>query len=480
MKKEIFRIQNGMIQQGRILRGPFFLQFCEGEISGIVTDDSFEKEILVNFFRCRNILKSGDFYYLEKRISYEHQYKILKKIVSEKVSVISGNSQLFDSLNVSDNIFIPGKLIKSNKQKKIALELMDFFGIKLPLHIKCKELTLLQRLQIEILHAVALRHKLIIVSDINGKLRSKERDRLNKLYEKLIQLGYSICQIESLNNISLDRLDHVQIIEKGKSVGYFRRPEMDYSEIMCLVNRTVYQDGYTELLRHKNKKLFGDYEGLVLELIDINYKHIMHFSLKLRQRDIIEINCRTGTDYSEIKNILTGKASTAVGQFLYNGRTGSINMLNKAIGRWEIGSVDFINIDNLMFENLSIVENVCYPLCLKVPNFYGHKKYMKAAEDYIKIIMPELDLNTKVKNLTQEQIMRLVLCKWILCKPKMLLLFVSSAFAKDEPDLFMERILVELNKYGIPVLIISERYKFESEIIDEEYIVNNGIIVKKE
>ena len=49
MRKELFRIENGMIRQNRILRGPFFLQFFEGEINGIITDDSFEKEILVNF-----------------------------------------------------------------------------------------------------------------------------------------------------------------------------------------------------------------------------------------------------------------------------------------------------------------------------------------------------------------------------------------------------------------------------------------------
>ena len=170
MKKEIFRIQNGMIQQGRIIKGPFFLQFCEGEISGIITDDSFEKEILVNFFRCKNVLREGIFYYREKRILYGTQYKAVRKALSENTSVISGNSQLFDSLNVLDNIFIPGDLVKSKKQRKIASELMTFFEIDIPFNAKSENLSLLQRLQIEILHAVALQHKLIIISDINGKL----------------------------------------------------------------------------------------------------------------------------------------------------------------------------------------------------------------------------------------------------------------------------------------------------------------------
>ena len=64
---------------------------------------------------------------------------------------------------------------------------MDFFDIHISLHARSRELTLLQRLQIEILHAVALRHKLIIVADINGKLRLGERHKLGKFYEQLIR-----------------------------------------------------------------------------------------------------------------------------------------------------------------------------------------------------------------------------------------------------------------------------------------------------
>ena len=73
--------------------------------------------------------------------------------------------------------------------------------------------------------------------------------------------------------------------------------------------------------------------------------------------------------------------------------------------------------------------------------------------------------------------MQLVLCKWILCKPKLLFLFISSAFLKDEPDIIMNRIIVELSKYGIPVLIISEHDRFESEIIESVYIINKGMLI---
>ena len=106
------------------------------------------------------------------------------------------------------------------------------------------------------------------------------------------------------------------------------------------------------------------------------------------------------------------------------------------------------------------------------------KNYMKMAEDYIARIMPNLDLKKKIKMLTQEEVMRLMLCKWVLCKPEMLLLFISSAFMKSEPDLILNRMIVELGKYGIPVLIVSEHDRFESEIIQSSYIINRGSLIK--
>lgn len=475
MKKEIFRMHNGFIRQGRIQKGPFFLHFCKGEISGIITDDSFEKEMLIQFFRCKNSLVSGDFYYQGKCIDTKDKNNRCRKLISETTSVISSNSQLFESLTIVDNIFIPSFFIKSRKHKKIAARLMEFFDIDIPLHMRVRNLTTFQRLQIEILHAVACHHKLIIVSDINGMLRSKERNRLRQLYERLAQIGYAICQIESLNNISLNTLDRVQVIEKGRGIGSYSRAEIEYSEIAQLINADV-ESSQSELLQKRDALFFDGFKGTVLEARDICCGHLSQFSLKLSKGEIAEVNCRSWTDYVKIKNILTGQENLTAGEFIYEGRVRNLNVLSREIARGKIGCVNFADLDRLLFENLSIVENVCYPLCLKNKGFFLHKKYRKLVEDYVRKLMPDLNLEKNVKSLTQEQIMQLAFCKWILCKPKLLLLFISSPFLKDEPDYVMDRLIVELSRYGIPVLILSERYKFESKVIEKEYVVHEGII----
>ena len=370
MKKEIFRVQSGMIRQGRILRGPFFLQFCKGEISGIITDDSFEKEILVDFFRCNSTLESGYFYSEGRKIAFAETNSKIKRLFSRYVSVISGKSQLFESLSLMDNIFIPGYLFKQKRQKKIAIRLMEFFDIEIPLNTKIKELSFLQRLQIEILRAVARHHKLIIIADVNGRLHSKERNSMRKLYERLTELGYAICLIESFHNISPKGMDLIHVIEKGKSVGSYSQVEAEYADIAGLVNGAYDEETHKELIQHMNDQLYSGFKGVVMEMEEVSYKSLHKLSMKVYRGEIAEINCRTGTDYVQVKQLLTGKADFFEGNLYYKGQKRRISLLKQEISKWRIGCVDFANQDNLLFDNLSIVENVCYPLCLRNKKFF--------------------------------------------------------------------------------------------------------------
>mgnify|MGYP000402778182 FL=1 len=46
MKEELIRIEDGIIKQGKSLRGPFYFHIYKGEISGIVTDNSEDRKLI--------------------------------------------------------------------------------------------------------------------------------------------------------------------------------------------------------------------------------------------------------------------------------------------------------------------------------------------------------------------------------------------------------------------------------------------------
>ncbi|MDD3337574.1 MAG: hypothetical protein PHS82_01815 [Lachnospiraceae bacterium] len=355
---------------------------------------------------------------------------------------------------------------------------MEFFDLDISLNKKVQDLTFIQRLQIELLHAVAAHHRLIIVSNVNGKLQMEERQELEQLYSRMTRIGYSICQIESLKNISLDKLDYVQIIDKGKCIEELSRPEIDYSEISRLVNRNDDAEKYSELEKYKNTKLYSDLKSSALELNSLCYGQLKSITLNVLRGDIIKINCKDSSSFRDLKEILTGKAPGAAGQILYYGIPIKNQKYKRKITKHEIACVDYSKNEQLMFENLTIIENVSYPLCLRKSDFFLHKRYIKAVESYIKMITPDLNLNKKVKYLSKEQIMRLVLCKWVLCKPKLLLIFIPSVLTKDGPDFIMDRIILELNKYGIPIIIVSEHSDYKTEVTEKSYVLKEGILCR--
>lgn len=345
---------------------------------------------------------------------------------------------------------------------------MRFFDIDIPINYPVTKLALIQRIQLEILHAVVNKRKLIIMCDVNALLNSGERNKLEGIYKKLIELGYSICQIESFSHVELHKLEYLHIIEQGKSVGCLSRPEMNYSEIMYLINRNDFSEDYNKLFKHKRKCLFRESKEPILE-IPQKYYGQPNCSIKVFKGEIIEVCCKKERDYLRLLNEFYNKRQSDE-RIIFKGRELNNKEKKVAVSNFKIGLVDLGKINNSLFEKISIIENLCFPLCYKVPGFFRKKKYLRIAEEYIATIMPELDWHMKVRSLSQEQILRLNLCKWILCKPELLVMFVPSIMVKEEADIILDRIIVEFSKYGIPVVIISEKYHFQTEIIEKRYI----------
>ena len=78
-----------------------------------------------------------------------------------------------------------------------------------------------------------------------------------------------------------------------------------------------------------------------------------------------------------------------------------------------------------------------------------------------------MDLQREVSALSAEENVWVSLCKWVLCKPQLLLFFIPAAAGMDNLDMVTEKLLIELGIYGTSVLIVTEQREIPSEIIDQ-------------
>lgn len=469
MKRELLRFQNISYRARGQNYGPLYIQLFEGELTGILTDDFFDKERLIDLFCGKVQMMKGFFYLREQLISDEEQIKIIRKINAEWVSIISGQSRLFEALSIVENIFFPHFLLKGKRMNKIVGELLLFFQLDISLSKRIDQLSILERIEIELLHAVVNKRKVIIISDVNKSLKKWEISCLNGMYKRLAQMGFTICLIESLTDVTMDMLKYFSLIRRGRTVGSGYKGEYSYQEAYCLLNTACRTEEYQNLLKKKEGKYFQSQERKILEWNRVMGKHIRDVSFTVGRGEIVQIVCQRHAAYTELVEILTGKTFPSLGRIYFDGKNISRQEMKIKIRKWKVGCVD--TSINLLFTNKSIIENICYPLSLKIPLFYFHKKYIRAARDFIKETVRELDLRMKVSTLTAEQIIWVSICKWLLCKPELLLFFVPASTGMDNLDLVIKKLFIEMGIYGTSILIVTEQHEITSEIIDQIIVV---------
>ena len=469
MKKEWIRFQNMNFEVRGHKYGPFFFQLFEGELTGILTDDFFEKELLIDLFCGKIQSVKGLLYVQEDLVAQDEQMKMIRKISSEAIAVISGKPRLFEALSIPENVFFPKFLLKTWKLNKITQELFDFFQLDFSINKKVRQLSLLERVEIELLHAVVCKRKIIIVSDINKNLGSEKVAHLNRIYKRLIQMGFTICLMESLSDLTMEMLDYFFLIKGGRTVGSGYRGEYSYEEAYMLLNMPGRTEEYKRILKRKNRKYYHDQDTKVLEWSLVSGRTFHNVSFEVCRGEIAEIVCHKHSVFQEIKSLMLGEIDSVSGVMSMENQIMTARELRGSLKKWKIGVVDAGR--NMIFSNKSVMENICYPLSLKIPFFSLRRKYRKASEEYIRDTVKELSLRSEAASLSADQVLWVSICKWVLCKPQILLLFVPAGVRMDNLDMVTEKLLIELGMYGVSVLIVTEQHEIMSEVIDNELIL---------
>ena len=163
----------------------------------------------------------------------------------------------------------------------MVLQLMEFFDLNIPVNKKIRELSFLEQVEIQLLHAVVRHNKIIIVSGVNGKLNLEE---LERFYTRLVGLNYSISQIETYNTISLERMDRIHILKKGKTIAEFNRTEISKKEVYEILD---YSRDFKNVNDRKNMSSSNDRK------VKMNWMSHTGETIWIRSGEITTLVCET-------------------------------------------------------------------------------------------------------------------------------------------------------------------------------------------
>jgi methyl-galactoside transport system ATP-binding protein len=306
---------------------------------------------------------------------------------------------------------------------------------------------------IEIAKAVSYNSKIIIMDEPTSSLTGPEAERLFKIIRDLKQRGVAIIYISHKMEEILRIADEVTILRDGRKVGTWPAQELTIdSMIHNMVGRALDQ-------RFPAKVNVPDETYLEVQHLSAQGAGRLHdVSFSVKKGEILGIGGLVGAQRTELLETLFGLRPKTTGQFFCQGREIFIHSPRDAIRHGLALLTEERRVTGI-FPTWSVLENT---VIANQKHYRGRAGFIR---DSLRIADTERSIQdlriktpswtTAIKNLSGGNQQKVLLARWLLTKPTLLLLDEPTRGIDVGAKAEIYAMIVELAKQGKSVIVIS-------------------------
>lgn len=400
------------------------------------------------------------------------------------IGIIYQELNLFPNLNVSENIFmahehtINGVIINHREQERRAAALLE--RLEQPINPKTlvSNLRIGQQQIVEIVKALALNTKILIMDEPTSALSNAEVSILVRIIEDLKAQDVSIVYISHKLEEILQIGDYITVLRDGKLVA---ESPMEQVSLKWMVEKMVGRDTSTIY-----KPMEHEIGSEILCVQDLTLAHeskaqgylLDHVSFSLYSGEILGIYGLMGSGRTEIFETLMGLHAYATGEIVLDGKHIEAKSVTDRIkhgimlipeDRQREGLVQTLSVaNNMILANLKRYMSRFFLSARK------EKEDVSRLIDELSIKVP--NAQTLISSLSGGNQQKVVVAKALLTDPKVLLMDEPTrgidVGAKEE----IFDIMVELSKQGLGVLFVSTELKEVMAMADRILVMSKGRI----
>lgn len=414
----------------------------KGEVHALVGENGAGKSTLMHIIAGVYKPDTG------KIILNGSELKLRDEIDAQKagIGMVFQERSLVENLSIAENIFVTRQpvnrlgLIDKKTMCLQASKLLEKVGLKINPLISLSRLTPVMKQLVEIAKALSLNPKVLILDEPTATISEREVDILFSLIKQLRQSGISIIyishRIQEIPNIC----DRVSVLKDGVYQGTKKISEVTLDEIVRMMVGREILNIYDE---RKNIET-----EIVLEVKNFSSKAFKNINLKLKKKEIFGISGLIGAGRSELALALFGFDSNARGELYLKGKKVNFKIPCDAI-KAGIGYLTEDRKESGVFLGLDVSDNIFSSNLERVTKFgiINDRKLKKFSEEFVnKLKIATPSLKQKVLNLSGGNQQKLLLARWLLKNPDILIV--------DEPT------------RGVDVGVKSEIYQLLRKIAD--------------
>lgn len=396
------------------------------------------------------------------------------------IHVVHQDLSLFPNLSVAENILSHRYLEKTQKLinwrdlKAEATRVMDKLGVGIDPETEVNRLSVADQQLVAILRAIASEARLIILDEPTSSLTRREVNRLFAFIHELKARNISFLFISHRLDEVLEISDRVTVFRDGKKIGTFQQEELDKKRLSFLMTGKEISSRPSGVRALSKKEEIMRVENLTKK------GHYEKVSFSLYQGEILGLIGPRGSGRTELALTIFGLNPPDEGKIYFEGRPQIINSNQVAINLG-IGYVP----ENRLIQGLvldhSVEDNLVITVLRQIIKGMGlvdlQKKRAAAEKAVQEFNIKTESVEVPVKTLSGGNQQKVVLAKWILTSPRLLILDTPTHGVDVAAKESIYQSIRELSQRNLSLIFISDE---ETEVLnncDRILVMKNGQIV---
>lgn len=442
-----------------------------GEVHALMGENGAGKSTLMKILTGVYTKDAGTVLVDGKEVNYKNPQEAEKAGI---VFIYQELNVMFD-LTVEENLFM-GKEIhgkfgicdKKAMQKK-AQEALNILGVNISPKTVMAELSVGQQQMVEICKALMADAKVIIMDEPTAALTQSETVALFKVIESLRKKGVSMVYISHRMEEIFELCDRITVLRDGSYIGVKNIPETNMNEIVkMMIGREI-----GERYPSRNVKIGKE----VLKVKELTRKGTFHdVNFSVRAGEVLGVSGLMGAGRTEIMQAIFGNLSYESGTIEIDGKEVKISNPRQAMEH----GIGFITEDRKT-EGLMLDKNIRENISLC--NLRRISKSSVISREAEKNMVAEAikDLHIKCfgsyhecNNLSGGNQQKVVLAKWILTNPKILILDEPTRGVDIGAKKEIYSIINKLAAQGVAIIMVSSELPEVLGMSDNIMVVREG------
>ena len=452
------------------------LSVCPGEVIALIGENGAGKSTLMKILGGVTEPTSGTI----KVDGEERAALTVNGAMRAGIAFVHQELNLFENLDAAANVFIGreprrGRLLPLIDRKKLRADtepLLKRLKVDFKPSTKVADLSIAQRQLLEIVKALSLDARLVIMDEPTSSLTSTETDRLMKVIADLKAEGVSIIFISHRLNEVEACADRAVVLRDGKLVGHLERAELTHDRMIRLMIGRDLKSLYTPPANAPGDAAF-EMQGATTSVYPGS-----SVDLALKRGEILGLAGLVGSGRSELARAVFGVDRLVRGELRLDGKPVRFDTPSDAIGHGVFLIPEDRKQSGLVLD-FPIVDNISMPDLRSYARSHlvsrrREKANAEAQKKRLNIRTPSVA--TTVGSLSGGNQQKVVLAKWLSMQPRVMIFDEPTRGVDVGAKKEIYEILRALADAGVAVLMISSDMEEVIGVSDRIAVMHEGTI----